>query len=120
MKKEIENNVIVREDRTSEKAARFIDMFKKFWNPDSEELSQEEEISTDEEISEDVRKELLKALKNADGMIKPTDGGVMSHIAHNLKVEAKESAKKALKEQPIKINTKNIENEKDIEGKVRE
>ena len=113
--KKIENNVINRE-----KAAKFLDMWRKFWNPDAEELSQEEEISTSDAISDADKKSLMKALKTADGILKPTGGGVKSHLTHNIKVEAKESAQKALKEKPVKVNTKTEKNadEKEKDAKI--
>ncbi len=114
MKKEIENNVIVKEENR-EKAAKFLDMWKRFWNPDAEELSQEEEISEDENTSDEEKKALMKALKIADNIMKPTAGEVKSHLARNIKIEAKESAQKALKEKPI-----NIKIEKNIDDKEKE
>lgn len=100
-----DNNIEIKDNETREKVAGFLAMWKEFWNSDSKELSETEEIMKDEDLSKEMKELLIKSLKNADSIVKPTDAGI-SRKKTDLRVDARESAEKALKENPIHVDTK--------------
>ena len=108
MKEKVEvkgNKIEVKENETREKATGFLAMWKEFWNSDSKELSETEEIMQDKSLSKEMKELLIKSLKNADSIVKPTDR-VISYKKKDVRVSARESAEKALKENPIHVDTK--------------
>ena len=91
----------------------FLDIWKQYWNPDPEELTEEEAILADQGLSDGEKKELLKALRNTEKM-----GNTIFQKSYNkttnLKVEARESAQKNLKQkQIIKEDKKEIQEKDD-------
>ena len=105
------SKINVKEDKDNKIKISFLDMWKQFWNPEPEELTEEETILTDEELSDEEKKELIKALRNTEKMENIIFQN--SYKKANLKVEAKESAKQALK-QNSKEMKKEIEERDDI------
>ena len=102
-------NVTVKKIETEQVREKTIDLlglWRRFIGSESAELSQEEEISASDKISAEDKKALQKALKIADSIVKPT--GSMTHITTktNLKIDAKKSAQKALKEKHVEIGVK--------------
>ena len=51
-----------------EKNIEFIELWKDFWKADEQEKSEEEVILSNETLSEEVKRELLKTLKDTDKM----------------------------------------------------
>ena len=101
-------DIKVRDFQAQENGVSFFDMWKAFWSPEPEETSEVETIMRDNQLSNEIKELLIKSLKNADKIVKPTSGGV-SKSKTNLKINAKESAKNALKENPIKLSEINME-----------
>lgn len=109
MKEKIKlKDIKVKDKQAQERGIKFLDMWKAFWGPEEEEVSQTEEIMKDDELSAEMKELLIKSLKNADKIVKPTDGGKSKNTT-SLKADAKESAKRALKEKPISLKRENIE-----------
>lgn len=52
--------------KTKKREINFLSMWKDFWNPETQEKTEEEKILEDGSISDKEKKELLKALKGAD------------------------------------------------------
>lgn len=92
------------EIKTREKAIGILAMWKAFWSPDSKELSVKETIMKDNDLSKKDKELLIKSLKNADCIVKPTSGG-SSRNTTRLKVDSKQN-EKHLKENPVHIDTK--------------
>ena len=111
-------DIKVKDFQAQEKGVNFFDMWKAFWSPEPEETSEVETIMHDDVLSNEMKELLIKSLKNADKIVKPTDGG-SSKGKRNLKVNAKESAKSALKDKPIEVKKENIEISDEVE-KTRE
>lgn len=109
MKEEI--NVKNNEIDTREKVVGLLAMWKAFWNPEPKEVSEIEEIMQDEGLSKEMKELLIKSLKNADRIVKPTDGG-SSRNTTRLKVDSKES-KEYLADNPIHIESKSRNISKD-------
>ena len=102
----------IKTEQVREKTIDLLGLWKKFISAESAELSQEKEISASDKISVEDKKALQKALKIADSIVKPTEGMARIATRTNLKVDAKKSAQKSLKEQPVKVER---ENEKDTD-----
>lgn len=118
----VKNKIGIKEKEDQEEKVNFLSIWKQFWNPDSEELTEEEVILQDETLSIEDKKELIKALKNRDKMINTIFKN--SYKTTNIKADARESARKVLKENPIHIETKTgeitRENDRKTDGKARE
>ena len=89
-------------NRVKERNTNFIEMWKMFWNPDLEEVNQEETISQYADVPKKERDALIKALKVADSIVKPTGGISKSVKTLNLKVGKKEQIEH-IKANPVKI-----------------
>ena len=101
----MKNKVESKNTKKKETSINILEMWKQFWNSDPVELSQEEEIAKDDSTSTRNREALLKALRVADNIVQPTDGGVKAHLS-NIKVNHKKAVEKSLQEKPVKINAK--------------
>jgi len=107
-------DIKVKDFQAQEKGVSFFDMWRAFWGPEPEETSEVETIMHNEMLSNEMKELLIKSLKNADKIVKPTDGGNSKGKA-NLKINAKESAKSALKEKPVKVKKEDLEINEEIE-----
>lgn len=117
-----DNSIGIKDKETREKTVGLLAMWKEFWNSESKEMSETEEIMQSEEVSEEIKKVLIKSLKDADCIVKPTDGGSYKTTKLGLREDAKKSAEKALKENPINLDTnRNIDakNGKIIKNKIQ-
>lgn len=99
------NSIKIKEMATRDEAVSLLTMWKKYWNPEPEEMSETEEIMQCEGISKEMKELLIKSLKNVDCIVKPTDGG-SSYKTTRLRVDARKSAEKALEENQINIDSK--------------
>ena len=113
----MKNKVESKNTKKKETSINILEMWKQFWNSDPVELSQEEEIAKDDSTSTRNREALLKALRVADNIVQPTDGGVKAHLS-NIKVNHKKAVEKSLQEKPVKINAKTAKVKKE-EDKTR-
>lgn len=86
-----------------------LSMWRDFWNPTPEEISDEESLLADKRISEEDKKELIKALKNTDKL--GENLFKTSYKTARLKVKPSDGIKKSLKQ---KGTSKKLE-QKDIE-----
>lgn len=93
-----------------EKNIDFLAMWKAYWNPTAEEVTQEEEILANAKITEDEKKELLKALDSNAKLSNKLFRN--SYKTAKLEVtDLKQSAKKAINEKNSdKISTKTENN----------
>lgn len=73
-----------------------LSMWKDFWNPTPEEVTDEESLLADKRISEEDKKELIKALKNTDKL--GENLFKTSYKIAKLKVKPSDGIKKSLKQ----------------------
>lgn len=92
-----------------EKNFDLLSMWKDFWNPTPEEISDEESLLADKRISEEDKKELIKALKNTDKL--GENLFKTSYKVAKLKTKTSDGMKKSLKQKGTakKIEQNNIE-----------
>ena len=86
-----------------------LSMWRDFWNPTPEEISDEESLLADKRISEEDKKELIKALKNTDKLGENLFR--TSYKTARLKVKPYDGMKKSLKQKGTakKVEQNNIE-----------
>ncbi len=97
-----------------EKNIDILAMWRAFWNPIPEEVTQEEEILKSDEITDAERKELLKALDSSEKLSNKLFRN--SYKTTKLEAELKQSAKEAIeKENSDKASTKTKKVKKDKE-----
>ena len=101
-----------------EKGISILKILGQFWNSDEEELSQMEEISRDETIGVKSREVLLKSLRVADSIVKPTGIGIKTNFS-KLKVNSEKTRKSSLEENYIKVDSKKSKSKKN-EEKIQE
>jgi hypothetical protein len=120
MEKEVnvENNKVKENNdiEITEKAAKFSDVGKEIISVSEPELTQEEEIASypDEVASPEVKKALIEAVKKADKIVKPTDGGFSINTKKDEEKEMKKTLKRDVRSKP---NVKIEEQEKHNDNK---
>ena len=93
----------------NESSVNIFTVIREWLRPEQDEEDQEETILNDNEISDQDKKLLMKALKTAEGIVKPTSGA-LSHRKNNLKLNYKKPDENALKKNPIEMDAKTVNN----------